>query len=105
MRITTKERMLRHQLDTAVTRIHAALSQCPADLENLDPAGLELAAALVDEANSARMEAVTLTSSLELLEAATQEAILLATSSRMALAMVATAISLLQAELDQRRAA
>ena len=49
MRITTKERMLRHQLDTAVTRIHAALSQCPADLENLDPAGLELAAALVDE--------------------------------------------------------
>jgi hypothetical protein len=102
--MTQEEVELRRRVDAAVGRMRTALNQCP-PLDDPRIVDFGHAVGLVDEANDALREAMSCTDSLESLEDASSEAVLLVSSSRMALAVVREVLTLLTAELDSRTAA
>lgn len=99
--MSPEERALRLHLDRSVRRIRSALARCPA-LGDVGATDLVATGAVLDAANAALHDALTCTAALETLQAASAEAVLVTTSSRMALAVVQQVLALLFAELDGR---
>lgn len=102
--MSADEARLRSDLDRAVTRLRSALSRIP-DVEIAAEVGLGEAASTIAEANSALRDALSATTLFDQLEAATEEAALLAATSRMALDMISHMLAIVCAEIDARAAA
>jgi hypothetical protein len=94
-RTKTAERELRLRLEDAVLRVVSALGNCPtAEISQcLDERSAEAAAAHVEEATSALQDAIECVQALERLDGASDEAALLCTSSRSALAFVSEVLT------------
>lgn len=105
--MTAEEQELRLRLDEAVRRIRSTLNRCPFvdELDYLDEAGVEAAAALADEANRSLIEALSVTEELSNLRGASDEAALLVATSVTALGVVREVLTVLVAAVDCRRAA
>jgi hypothetical protein len=105
--MTAEEQELRLRLDEAVRRIRSTLNRCPFvdELDYLDEADVEAAAALADEANRSLLEALSCTEALEQLRGAATDAALLCATSRTALGVVREVLTVLVAAVDCRRAA
>jgi len=105
--MNAEERELRLRLDEAVRRIRSTLSRCPFvdELDYLDDADVEAAAALADEANRSLLDAMSITEALEQLRGASDEAALLCATSRTGLSVVREVLTVLVAAVDYRRAA
>jgi len=105
--MTAEERDLRLRLDEATRRIRATLNRCPFvdELDYLDDAEVEAAAALADEANRSLLEALSCTDALSQLRGASEDAALLCATSRTALGVVREVLTVLVAAVDCRRAA
>ena len=102
--MTAEERELRLHLDESVRRVRSALGACPA-IDDLDFVDLESAAAVANQASRALTDAMAYTDALENLREASQEAVLIAATSRTALGVVREVLTVLRATIDCRRAA
>lgn len=102
--MTTEERDLRLGLHEAARRIRSILGRCPA-VEELDLVDIDRAARLVNEATDALRDAMTFTAELDELRGASEDAVLLAATSRTALGVVREVLTILTAAIDSRSAA
>lgn len=105
--MTVEEAELRLRLDESVRRIRSALNRCPFvdDLDHLDDAGVDAAAAVADDAHRSLLEALSCTDALEQLRGDSEDAVLLCATSRTALGVVREVLTVLVAAVDCRRAA
>lgn len=105
--MTVEERELRLRLDEAVRRIRSALNRCPFvdELDRLDDAAVDAAAAVADDAHRWLLDALDCTAALEQLRGVSEEAVLLCATSRTALGVVREVLTVLVAAVDCRRAA
>ncbi len=96
--ITAEERTLRARLDESVQQLNSTLGACPAidDVAFVDPLS---AATVVERACSHLADAFSLTEALENLREASQEAIVLAATSRTALGVVREVLTMLSAAI------
>ena len=101
--ITSEETELRQQLSAAVTRVRLSISRLPA-LEVIDERGLTEVANLIAETNSALADATSLTTLIEQLTCASEEAVVLVPTSRLALSVAREALTLYTAEADSKAA-
>lgn len=97
--ITSDEVRLRAELDAAVRALRSSLERCPL-LDHLDADSRAVAGVALDDAHLAWEQATSITTMLEQLSGVTEEALLLATASRITLAVTREALTLLIAELD-----
>lgn len=102
--MTAEERMIRLQLDEATRRIRSALKRCPA-IADLEYADIGEASDVVGEANRALHDALATTEALEQLQAASEEGVLLAATSRVALGVVREVLTVISAAIDEGSAA
>lgn len=102
--MTAEERELRLRLDESVRRIRSSLGGCPA-IDDLDFVDVDSAAVVANEAARALIEAMSCTEALENLREASEEAVLIAATSRTALGVVREVLTVLTAAIDCRRAA
>lgn len=98
------EQRLRHRLGATSKRVVSALRRCPA-VEELDHVDLDEASRAVDLANARMLEAVGLTDELAALRNASEEAVFLVATSRVALGVVREVLTALVAAIDIRREA
>lgn len=105
--MTSEERELRFRLDEAVRRIRSTLKRCPwvDELDHVTDADVDLAAALVAEANGSLQGLESCTDALAQLRGASEEAIALIVTSRHAAGVVREVLTVLSAAIDCRRAA
>jgi hypothetical protein len=99
--LSAEEAVLRARLTGGENRIRQVPRTCPA-LDRLDLDGFEAVDALVAEAAVAIADALACTDSLEALSAVSEEAVLMAWNSRMALAIVREVLGRLTAEIQER---
>lgn len=97
--ISTEERSLRCELSNAVEHITRTLNRCPA-LGDLSRAERSTVIEVIDTTGSAVAEALGYVAALEQLGSATEEALAIAGSSRIALSVVSDVLALLAAEID-----
>lgn len=103
--VTLREDELRARLDVSVRRLRSTMNAYPAGIEQIDGVDLTIAGERLDDATDALAEAMDVTTSIEQLTEASEEAVLLASTSRMALRVVREVLTLLCAEIDSRRVA
>lgn len=104
--MTAEERELRLRLDESVRRIRSSLAKCPFidELDYVDGAAVDSAAFHADEANEWLRNAESCTEALATLRGASEDATVIAATSRCAMGVVREVLTVLTAAIDCSRA-